>query len=550
MSNKEIASAFDELASIMHLHEENEFRIRSYEKAYSILKKFDRPLSSMADAEIQALPGFGPAISGKIRELLTGGKMKTLEEYRAKTPPGVVQMLGISGFGPKKVRVIWQDMGVETLGELWYACNENRLVELKGFGEKTQADLRQKLEYFLKSQDKLLYDAAEEEASFAASLLAGRIAGAQVQIVGEVRRRCPVVEKIEILVSGGDIAQAFDNEALVLESEAEGKFFAKLESGTAILIHRCEPSEFGSKLFQHTGNRTFLEAFVKENPGVDFKNLPTEESVFQKANLPFLVPEIRENETAVSLAKNGKLPRLLENEDIKGVLHVHTNFSDGIHSLREMCLEARTLGYQYIGISDHSQSAFYANGLKAERLFQQWAEIDALNAELAPFSIFKGIESDILNDGSLDYPEEILQKFDFIIASVHSNLKMPIEKATERVLKAIENPRTTILGHPTGRLLLSREGYPLDWERVFEACARRNVAIELNANPHRLDIDWTLIQHATALGIKIAINPDAHSKTGIRDIRFGVLAARKGFLTAEMCLNSLDADGFLAFAGR
>jgi DNA polymerase (family 10) len=249
-------------------------------------------------------------------------------------------------------------------------------------------------------------------------------------------------------------------------------------------------------------------------------------------------------------AQAGKLPILIQPEDIRGVLHAHTTWSDGLHSLRDICLHAKSLGYGYIGITDHSQSAFYANGLKTDRILAQMAEIEALNVELAPFKIFKGIESDILNDGSLDYPEEILAKFDFIIASVHSNLKMNKEKATERILRAIENPYTTILGHPTGRLLLSREGYPLDWDAILDACAKFGVSIELNANPYRLDIDWTLIPEAIKRGIQISINPDAHSKEGIADIRYGVLAARKGYLTAENCLNHLDAVKFEAYLQR
>lgn len=546
MTNKEIANAFSLLADIMELHDENQFKIRSYRNAYLALRKLDRPLTAMSEGEIGAIPGVGAAISDKIRQLLTGGTMKTLEDYRAKTPAGVVEMLQVNGFGPKKVRTVWQEMGIESVGELWYACNENRLVEIKGFGAKTQEDLRPKLEYFLKSRGKLHLDAAEEEADFVAAWLAGRLPGAQVLAVGELRRRCPVVEKVELLVAydGLDWAQAFDNQTLVLEKEEENKSLARLENGTEVTLHRCEPGEFGSKIFLLTGHRTFNEAFVQNAPGVDFRNLPTEPEVFAKAGLPFVAPELRENGDTVAAAKSGGLPQLIENEDIRGVLHVHTTWSDGANTLREMCLQARDLGYSYIGITDHSQSAFYANGLKPDRVLAQMAEIEALNSELAPFRIFKGIESDILNDGSLDYAPEILDKFDFVIASVHSNLKMPIEKASERVLRAIENPRTTILGHPTGRLLLSREGYPLDWPRILDACARHGVAIELNANPHRLDIDWTLIREATGRGIRIAINPDAHSREGIRDIRFGVFAARKGWLTAAQCLNHLDAAGF------
>lgn len=544
MTNKQIANAFDELANLMELHEEDDFRIRSYRNAYLNLRKLDRPLADMSDAEIKEIKGVGPAIAGKIRELVSGGKMATLEKYREKTPPGIVEMLEVNGFGPKKVRVVWQEMGIETIGELWYACNENRLVEYKGFGLKTQEDLKNKLEYFLKSRDKLHLDAAEEEADFICTWLTGKLPGARVAPVGELRRRCPVIAQLEILVGyADDLAPAFDGQTLVLENQKDNDFQVRLENNTTALIHRCEPAEFGSKMFRFTGSPAFVEAFAKANPGLDFKNLEEEKEVFEKANVPYVVPELREN--ALTPHPSLLTSQLIEEQDIKGVLHVHTTWSDGLHSLRDMCEYARSLGYSYIGITDHSQSAFYANGLKPDRVLAQWEEIEKLKEALAPFRIFRGIESDILNDGSLDYEDSLLEKFDFVIASVHSNLKMTREKATERVVRAIENPHTTILGHPTGRLLLSREGYPLDWEKVFDACVKHKVAIELNANPYRLDLDWTLIPEATRLGIPISINPDAHSKDGIHDIRYGVMVARKGALATANCLNAKSADEWL-----
>ncbi len=545
MTNKQIAYAFDELANLMELHEEDAFRIRSYQNAYIALRKLDRPLADMSDAEIKSIKGVGDAISKKIRELITTGKMPTLEKYREKTPPGVVEMLEVNGFGPKKVRTVWQEMGIESVGELWYACNENRLIEYKGFGLKTQEDLRQKLEYYFKSRDKLHLSTAEREADFVAIWLTGHLVGAHVSPVGELRRRSSVIDQLELLVGfTGELSPAFDGATLTLERQEGDDYFVRLESQTQLVLHHCAPGEFGSKLFRYTGSPAFIEAFAKAAPGVDFKHLELEKEVFDKANLPCIPPELRESPNWVALAGQGKLPQLLEDHDLRGVLHVHTTWSDGLHSLRDMCEHAKLLGYQYIGITDHSQAAFYANGLKPDRVLAQMDEIDQLNTELAPFHIFKGIESDILNDGSLDYEEAVLSKFDFVIASVHTNLKMPLEKATERVLRAVQNPHTTILGHPTGRLLLSREGYPLDWEVIFDACARHNVAIELNANPYRLDLDWKLIQEATRRGIKISINPDAHSKDGIHDLRYGVMTARKAALTAGECLNSLGTNAF------
>lgn len=536
MTNKQIALAFDELANLMELHEEDPFRIRSYASAYLTLRKLDSPLAELTDTELKSIKGVGPAIAGKIRELLETGQMATLEKYRAQTPAGVREMLEIGGFGPKKVRQVWQEMGIENPGELWYACNENRLVEYKGFGLKTQEDLKNKLAYFFSSRGKLHLDTALAEAEAVCNFLISQYPNIQIAPVGEVRRRCPVVESVEVLAAfDGDLRSAFEGSDFVAEKREDGKIILRKGEGATVVLHQCSPEEWGSKLFKHTGAPAFLEAFVQENPGMDFKNLSNEEAVFEKTKQSFVVPELRENAEILQ----GKIqPQLIQGQDLKGILHVHTTYSDGLHSLREMCEHTRSLGYAYIGITDHSQSAFYANGLKPDRVLAQMEEIEKLNAELAPFRIFKGIESDILNDGSLDYDDALLEQFDFVIASVHSNLRMNIEKATERVVRAIEHPCTTILGHPTGRLLLSREGYPLDWDAVFEACAKHKVSIELNAHPRRLDIDWTLIPRALAHGISISINPDAHSKDGILHTRYGVMVARKGGLTAAGCLNA------------
>jgi len=535
MTNKQIAYAFDELANLMELHEEDEFRIRSYRNAYLALRKTDTPLTEMTEPDLKAIKGVGNAIAGKILELTRDGKMQNLEKYRAQTPPGVVEMLEVNGFGPKKVRVVWKEMGIESVGELWYACNENRLIEYKGFGLKTQEELRKKLEYYLKSRNSLHLNTALDEGRRVQELIAQRLPSAKMEWTGDLRRLCPTISQLEGLIAAESPLDAlFDPEILILEKQEGDRFQARFEDNIPIVLHRCTVADFGSKQFLHTGNRAFVEAFAATQSGINFKGIATEQGIFDKANLPYVAPELRDHPQALTWMQQNSVPKLIEASDIKGVLHIHTTWSDGLHTLREMCEYARQSGYAYIGITDHSQSAFYANGLKPDRVLAQMADIDALNMEMAPFRILKGIESDILNDGNLDYDEAFLEKFDFVIASVHSNLKMTIEKATARIIRAIEHPATTILGHPTGRLLLSREGYPLDWDAVLEACARHHTAIELNANPYRLDIDYTLIPKALAHGIKISINPDAHSKQGIHDIRYGVMVARKGGLTPEM----------------
>ncbi len=547
MTNKDIARTFNDLARLMELHGENPYKIRSYANAYLTLRKLPDPLTELSDAEIGKLKGVGNAISSKIRELIDTGKLATLEKYRDMTPQGVQEMLQIKGFGPKKVKVVWKDLGAESIGELLYACNENRLIELNGFGQKTQEDLRKKLTYFLQSKDKFHYASLEPTALALIETLQQKLPDAKVALTGAMRRRCPIVERIDILVGHDGPIEVTVAELMTVEQQTTQKWSGRTEDNIPVMIHHCAPGQWGSKLFRFTGGDGFIDHFLQAATGDDFRDLAEEEAVFAQADLPFIAPELRDWEDAIDYARSGQLPELVEEKDIIGVLHTHTTYSDGLHSLREMAEYARDQGYGYIGITDHSQAAFYANGLKADRVLQQFAEIDQLNAKLAPFRIFKGIESDILNDGSLDYPDELLAQFDFIIASVHTNLKMDETKATQRLLKAIENPFTRILGHPTGRLLLSREGYPLDHRAIIDACATHNVVIELNANPYRLDLDWEWIPYALEKGVKIAINPDAHSTGGIHDIHFGVLAARKGGLDRANCLNSLDAEAFATF---
>lgn len=546
MTNKEIANVFNDLAKIMELHQENKFKIRSYSNAYLTLRKLDTPLTDMSEEDLSGIKGVGKAISAKIREFIETGTLDTLKKYQDKTPLGVQEMLKIKGFGPKKVYEVWTKLGSESVGELLYACNENRLIELKGFGKKTQEDLIQKLEYFQKSKNQFHYASLEQEAKKLVTFIQQKLPDATVQLTGAIRRLSPTLSSIEVLVAlSSSIDSIFKGEELVLQQKDDGHYIAHSKQETPIIIYHCSPEEYGSKLFLTTATTDFRDAFIAQHPNTSFKGLPTEAAVFEKAKLPNILPELREDEYSITLATNNQLPTLIEETDIKGVLHAHSIYSDGIAKLKDMAKECQRLGYEYLGITDHSKSAFYANGLKVDRLQAQWEEINQLNASFKDgFKIFKGIESDILSDGSLDYEEDILKQFDFIIASVHSNLKMDEQKATTRLIKAIENPYTTILGHPTGRLLLSRKGYPIDYKKVIEACAANGVAIELNANPYRLDLDYQWIPYAIEKEVSIAINPDAHSLEGIKDIHFGVLAARKGYLRREDCLNSQSLAAF------
>ncbi len=545
MTNKEIAKHFQLLGSIMELHGENPFKIRSYQNAYRTLRSLDQPLEEMEEAEIAEIKGVGKAIGEKIRELVETGQMQTLEKYKAKTPEGIQEMLNIKGFGAKKIMAVWQGLGVESAGELLYAVNENRLVELKGFGKKTQDELKKQLEYYQRSRHKFHYAALEAEAEELEAAIRKALPEARVSLCGAIRRRANVVERIELLIGWqGGLDVIFEQGLLQSKEENEGATYAQTANELPATLYQCAPEEFGSKLFRYTGHPDFIDAFVRSKPGLDFRGLPDEAALFEKAGLAYIAPELREQGRVLETAARGQLPQLIEEKDIKGVVHAHSTYSDGGHSLRDMALYAKALGYEYLGITDHSKSAFYPNGLQPERVFQQMEEIGALNKELAPFRIFKGIESDILNDGSLDYEEDILNAFVSTTASVPSNLRMDEAKASQRPIAAVENPYTTILGHPTGRLLLSRQGYPIDHRKVIDACAAKGVAIELNASPYRLDLDWSWIPYALEKGVLISINPDAHSKEGIHDIHFGVLSARKGGLAREMCLNARGVEEF------
>ena len=548
MTNKEIARRFSDLANIMELHNENPFKIRSYANAYITLRKLDTVLAEMPRVDMNAVKGIGNSIGDKIQELLQTGDMQIFRKYADVTPAGVVDMLSIKGFGPKKIQAVWKELGIETVGELLYACNENRLIELHGFGQKTQEDVRKNAEYYLRSRHKIHWAVADEMATATEKYLKEKLPTAKIERAGELRRLMPTLERLDFLIAldnENNLAQVFDNEHLTLIDSKENSYLAQHEEGFAVQIFTCLPDEFGSKLFKYSGSRPFLEAFLKNTEGVDFKNIGDEKTLFEKAKLPFIAPELRENGDILTLAAANKLPNLITIGDIKGVIHTHTTYSDGLQSVEEMAKAAQHLGYQYIGITDHSKAAFYANGLKEDRILAQWEEIDRLNGQFFNFKILKGIECDILNDGAMDYTDEILRGFDFVIASVHTNLKMNEEKATARLIKAVENQYVTILGHPTGRLLLSREGYPIDHEKVIDACAANAVSIELNAHPWRLDVDWTWIPRARERGVLISVNPDAHSTAGIKDIRYGIMAARKGGLDAEGCLNTRDVEGFL-----
>ena len=536
MNNREIANQFNLLANLMELHDENPFKIRSYQSAYNALKKMEEPLSEMDHTTIEAIPGVGKAIFEKINELLTTGQLRILKKYKDITPPGVVEMIKIRGLGPKKIKSIWQNLNITTPGELLYACNENKLIELSGFGFKSQEDIKNKVEYYLNSQGSIQLGYILHDSQLLLDKIRVLYPEEKFEWVGSLGKKDIIVENLELLCTTDEWLNHTD---LELETSEDGN--SKLFKGLTLTPILAPREEFGYLSVKLTSSEEFIEKLPISDPkrcGIDEYNL------FESLNLQYVPGELRNNPKYAGIPK-GAFPDVIEDRDIKGVIHAHSTYSDGINDLKSMAQACIEKGYEYLVITDHSQSAGYAGGLKVDKLYQQWEEIDALNSGFSNFRILKGIESDILSDGSLDYSDDILQKFDLIIASIHSGMSMSEEKATERIINAVKNPYTHILGHPTGRLLLGRPGYPVNHVKIIEACAEHNVAIELNANPQRLDIDYKWIDFAIQSGVKIAINPDAHSTGQIDFIGFGVLAARKGGLPKKDCLNIVSADELL-----
>ena len=535
MSNKEIARKFNLLGKVMELHDENPFKVRSYTSAYASLRKVSSPLVEMSEEELSEIKGVGKAIVGKIVELRDSGSMVTLQRYVDITPPGIFEMLQIRGFGPKKVKVIWNQLNITTPGELLMACQENRLVELKGFGMKTQKALQEQLEFYFASRGQVHYAYVIDEANELLVLLQDRFSQKLVELTGEIRRKMPIVNAIEILTT----ASEEEMEAFILELAEEIPELLSYK-GYAVEITQVEEAYFGMEQFEKSASKEFLEA-----ADIEYEAYEEEESIFLEWDMAFVDPEYRESAMAIDQAKYGTLPDLITNEDMLGVVHNHSTYSDGLHTLKEMSDYTRDNGFQYLVMSDHSKAAFYADGLKEDQVEAQWAEIDQINAYYDDgFRVYKGIEADILNDGSMDYGNDFLSQFEVVVASIHSQLNMDMEKANRRLIKAIENPHTHILGHMTGRLLLSRAGYPIDHGLIIDACAANGMIIELNANPQRLDMDWTWIPSALEKGVMISINPDAHVRESIHYMQFGVHVARKAGLTKEQCLNSKNADDF------
>jgi DNA polymerase (family 10) len=563
-----MARVLEQIASYLELTGENPFRIRAFRTAAKAVASLaGEPAAALADGSLAATKGVGPGTLAIVKELAQTGRSELLEQLREDVPAGLMEMLSISGLGVAKIRAIHQQLNLDTLAELETAARDGRLAALTGFGAKTADNILKGIAFLRRSQAfRLSHHAAEEAELLRAAL--ERLPGVSRAITaGEVRRRCEVVRDLVLVleaeVPAADIFRALAQLPGMEETtgEDERRVTLRTPGGMSARVIVTPSVNLGAVLVQATGNDTHLAQLADHAlargfaldaaalwKGSSFLPTPDEASLYRALDLAEVPPELREGRDEIALASAGPFSELLEVADLRGFLHCHTNYSDGALAVEEMAVGCREAGYEYVGLTDHSKAAAYAGGLSVEDLHRQWAEIDAVNARLSGIRVLKGIESDILADGQLDYDEATLAGFDFVIGSIHSRFAMSEAEMTARVLQALDNPYLTILGHPTGRLLLSRDAYPLDLEQVFRKAAANGVAIEINADPHRLDLDWRVLRRARELGVMISIGSDAHDRAGIGNMHFGVGVARKGGLSPAEVLNTRSEEEFLRFA--
>ncbi len=548
--NSFISDQLSLLAKLMDIHGENSFKTKAYSSAAFTIDKLPEQLSEIPTNKLASIKGIGDSVAKKVLEIFERGEIVALTELIAKTPPGIMQMLNIKGIGPKKITVIWKEMGIESIGELLYACNENRLTLYKGFGEKTQKSIQESIEYFLNNIGSYLYAQIEEFAHSFDTNLKKNFKEYSFLMTGNFRRHLETIDRLEWVTNVPAAAlQTYlsENNFVTERLETDESVFQGKDENILLNFYHAAPEQLYHKLFITSCSEAFLYEWNNKALFNEQTYFDSEAGIFDNAKLQFIPAYLRENAAIITKAEQNNLPEVIQPKDITSIIHSHSKWSDGNNTIEEMAKAAIAKGLQYLVISDHSKTAFYANGLTEERLKAQHAEIDELNEKLKPFKIFKSIESDILNDGSLDYTDNVLATFDIIIASIHSNLKMNEEKAMMRLLNAIKNPFTSILGHCTGRLLLSRAGYPVNHKAIIDACAEHNVVIELNAHPRRLDVDWRFIDYCLEKNVLISIDPDAHSTGGFNDIKYGVLAAQKAGVIKQQNLSSYSLPEFEMF---
>ena len=541
MNKFDIARALDDISSYLELSENNRFRALAFERAAHSIRALDaEPQDLIASGQLLKTPGIGKATAAIIEELVRTGASKYLEELRKQYPPGIFDLLRIPKLGLKKIGVLHEKLGIGSLDELEEAARAGRVASLPGFGAKTEQYILGGIEKARRRESHFLLPVGVEIGEQIREHLAAIEEIEDAEVSGSVRRRLEIIRNVNIVIA------TRKQESVV---NALSKFVEKIEridddtvkafAGNEIDVwfHFAKPDAFGATLLTTTGTPEFVATFLER--GGKLGRARTEKELFDKAGLAYVDPERRENGDDL---KHKRHRRLIEVSDLRGTFHVHTTFSDGRNTVQEMLSSARDRGFEYVGISDHSPAAFYAGGLSPERVVEQQKEIAAKERDVAPMRVFRGTEADILADGAIDYDEKTLKRFDFVIASIHSRFQMPKDEMTERMLRALDNPSVTFLGHLTGRKLLSRDGYSVDFERIFEKAAARGIMIEINGNPNRLDLDWRHIRRALDLGVAFAITPDAHSIHEYAALISGTWVARKAGLSAKEIFNTKEVE--------
>lgn len=538
ISNREVRRLFSLYAELLLLHEVDGRMSGLLSGAAYRLRNINEEVISLEKNKLSKL--FQWEIVSVIQELQSTGTISALDELIQLTPQGLFEMMRIKGLGGKKLSILWKVAEIDSIDVLLESCKKNEVRELPGFGTKTQENIINSIEAYRSQQEHFHFASVADSANELLRVLKNNFPKALLNLCGDIRRQTNTVAAIEIVVTVPQkkLINASLRKLLVIQSAKRNRTIAHTYDEIPVILYHVLKKDFYLELFQKTGNAEHVKKILSKIKRR--KQFDSEEAIYKEAGHPFIVPEMREDVAEWNYKKT--IDELITLEDIKGVVHNHTTWSDGVDTLRDFVIACKDRGYEYTVISDHSKNAHYAGGLKEEKVLKQMQEIDQLNEELFPFKIFKSIECDIKVSGDLDYENSFLKHFDLVIASVHQLLKMDKEKATKRLIKAIENPYTTILGHMTGRQLLIRPGYPVDFKRVIDACAANNVIIEINANPYRLDVDWSQIPYALKKKVMISINPDAHSIREIDNIRWGVSSARKGGLTKNMTWNAMSLN--------
>lgn len=571
MDSRTAAHVLSQIAAYLELAGENPFKVRAYRTAArSLITLASEDLAPLLrSGELAGVRGLGPATIAVVRDLVETSESRYLEELRATTPEGLLDLMNVPGLGLEKIHKLHAELGIQSLTELEAAAQDGRLAKVKGMGPKTAQKLLKNIAFMRDAGARSLYSQAIGEARALLASVRAHPDVAGAELAGALRRRREVVSDIDIVAacrrSPDKVAQSFTRVAGVRSSTGDGQTVRiRFTNGTRLDLYCVTEDEFAVALWRATGSVEHVhevsERLTARGIAMDGDvlrqangrplHVSAESHVYTAAGLHPIPPELREGLGEVEAASDRPVPRLVELDDLRGVLHCHTQYSDGKSTIAEMATAARAKGWSYLGISDHSQAAFYASGVAREVMLEQHAEIDALNQGFTDFRVLKGVEADILADGQLDYDQELLDRFDYVIGSIHSRFKMDGDAMTARVLRAMDDPHMTILAHPTGRLLLSREAYALDVDAVLRKAADVGVAIEINADPHRLDLDWRYLRRAKELGVTIEIGPDAHSRGGLEWTELGVAMARKGWIEAGDVLNARDADGVTDFAGR